>query len=250
MGPYYVAVGGLLGAFALSCALETSIALVGQRGSLFETQKRAALPPLIYANIFCVLAQVGFNAYATNLLYSDPPECSPAGGKPWDPTEVLWGLVWSTWAVIFGIAGLAVTAYNIFPDYQSSEQWERQCGWWSLACCGCRRGSVDHGTASKRLGALFALMFSHIDLTPSDIMVAFGLALDRQRLLRRVASRRMSQASRRAAGVPSNVVLGGTAASGDRSDRSKASSESPGSADGLLGDIELGVGGARGGSGR
>lgn len=121
VGPYYVAVGGLLAAFALSLVLEVAAALVGLRGSIFETEKRAALPAIIYTNIACVLAQIAFNGYATHLLYTEPPQCSPEGAKPWNPVDVLYGLVWSTWGVIVGLIGLVVAAYNLFPDYQSAE---------------------------------------------------------------------------------------------------------------------------------
>jgi hypothetical protein len=76
VGPYYVAVGGLLASFACSCALEIAAAVVGLRGAMFETKRRAALPRLIYAITSCVTAQIAFNCYATFLLVQRPPRCT------------------------------------------------------------------------------------------------------------------------------------------------------------------------------
>ena len=125
------------------------------------------------------------------------------------------GLVWSTWAIIICLFALIIGVYNLFPDYKNPEEWERQCACWASVCstmfcrCSCttkRSGDTeddnDNGghtikSASERLGSLFALMFSHIDLTPSDLAAAFGLALNRQRVRRRLlneaAERRKKQ---------------------------------------------------------
>jgi len=121
VGPYYVAVGGLLGSFFLSAVCEVAASIIGFRGSLFETRKRAAIPPLIYGNGACILVQIAFNGYATHLLYTESPQCSEESGTPWDPTEVLFGMVWSTWAIIISLAVVLVVSYNMFPDYQSQE---------------------------------------------------------------------------------------------------------------------------------
>ena len=81
-----------------------------------------------------------------------------------------------------------IGAYNLFPDYKDPQQWEDQCNCLSLACCNwlvCfdfgRTSRVKSGTASRRLGGLFSLIFSHIDFTPTDVILAAGLALARQR---------------------------------------------------------------------
>jgi hypothetical protein len=79
-----------------------------------------------------------------------------------------------------------IGAYNLFPDYKDPQQWEQQCACLGLACCcsGLRRKGIDPGTASRRLGSIFALMFSHIDVTPTDLLAAVGLVLSRQRAAR------------------------------------------------------------------
>ena len=250
VAPYYTAVGGLLAAFSLSCILEIAAALVGCRGSIFETQKRAALSRLIYANALCVLAQIGFNAYASVLITRRPPRCSGEGGKLWDPIEVLHGLVWSTWAIIIGLIGLIVAAYNLFPDYKDPQEWERQCECLALSCLclGQRSREAMQSAGSKRLGALFALMFSHIDLTPTDIATSFGLALNRQRLRRRAILEALSKSKRRRveragivlgdAGGAADAVMGLEADENEDRDRDGSS---PCSIDGLLDDaMELG----------
>ena len=100
--PYYIAVGGLLAAFFISFILEVAAAVISYRGSIFETQKRAALPTIIYVNALCYLTQVAFNSYASYLIVVDPPECSSSAGKVWDPVDVMDGVVYSTWAILIG----------------------------------------------------------------------------------------------------------------------------------------------------
>ena len=58
---YNVAAGGLLGFFLLSLAMELAVCIVGMRGSLFETSKRAALPKLLYADAAAFVGQIAFN---------------------------------------------------------------------------------------------------------------------------------------------------------------------------------------------
>lgn len=55
---YDVAVGGLLGAFALSCGLEVGLVAHGLRGGPFETRRRRLVPRLIYLDFASHLAQV------------------------------------------------------------------------------------------------------------------------------------------------------------------------------------------------
>lgn len=219
VGPYYVAVGGLLASFALSLLLEIAIALVGFRGSLFETRKRASLPRLIYATAACLISQIAFNIYASYLITQKPPVCTGLGGKLFNPLEVMHGAVWSTWAIIFGTIVFIVSTYNVFPDYKNPEEWEKQCECLAVTCW-CCPGTVAptsmasplnfrhqniamsapsggiHGAVPRRLGAIFALMFSHIDLTPTDCLVAFNLAMKRQEIRKKALLAAMSRGSR------------------------------------------------------
>jgi len=56
---YDVAVGGLLGSFALSFALEAAMVRHGLRGGPFETRKRRQIPRLLYMDLASHVAQVG-----------------------------------------------------------------------------------------------------------------------------------------------------------------------------------------------
>jgi sn1-specific diacylglycerol lipase len=215
---YYVAVGGLLVSFTLSFLLEFAIALVGFRGSLFETKLRAPLAPLIYANAACMISQIAFNIYASYLITQKPPVCTGQGGKPFDPVDVMHGCVWSSWAIILGVFVFMVSAYNLFPDYKDPEEWEKQCECLALTCFCCpgsaaptsmasplmfkhrnKGGTGDEGTSGaipRRLGAIFALMFGHIDFTPTDCIVAFSLAMKRQEIRRKALFAAISRNSR------------------------------------------------------
>lgn len=55
---YDVAVGGLLGAFVLSCGLEAALVQHGLRGGPFETRKRRLVPRLVYLDIASHVCQV------------------------------------------------------------------------------------------------------------------------------------------------------------------------------------------------
>ncbi|KAL6772208.1 hypothetical protein ACKKBG_A29375 [Auxenochlorella protothecoides x Auxenochlorella symbiontica] len=188
---YNVAAGGLLGFFLASFALETAMTIIGLRGSIFETSKRRRLPLLIYLDIVAVTGQIAFNAYCTRLLYTEPPQCEVEPGELWQPAQVLKGLVWSTWAVLAGSLLLLALTYNLYPDYKAVESWERR--WSAMAhCCFCCISNHEKGRRedlAARLGRIFALMFGHIDMTASDIVVSFALAMTLQKLRRRGGSR-------------------------------------------------------------
>ncbi|RMZ52673.1 hypothetical protein APUTEX25_000792, partial [Auxenochlorella protothecoides] len=187
---YNVAAGGLLGFFLASFALETAMTIIGLRGSIFETSKRRRLPLLIYLDIVAVTGQIAFNAYCTRLLYTEPPQCEVEPGELWQPAQVLKGLVWSTWAVLAGSLLLLALTYNLYPDYKAVESWERR--WSAMAhCCFCCISNHEKGRRedlAARLGRIFALMFGHIDMTASDIVVSFALAMTLQKLRRRGSS--------------------------------------------------------------
>jgi len=127
--------------------------------------------------------------------------------------------VWSTWAIISGTIVFIVSAYNAFPDYKNPEEWEKQCECLAVTCWCCpgtvaptamasplsfrhKNNATDgtsggtHGAVTRRLGAIFALMFSHIDLTPTDCLVAFNLAMKRQGIRKRALVHAMSRGSR------------------------------------------------------
>jgi sn1-specific diacylglycerol lipase len=241
VGPYYTAVGGLLAFFTLAFLIEAAIALIGFRGSLFETQKRASIPSLIYALTFCLISQIAFNIYASYLIIQEPPTCTGEGGKPFNPVQVMHGCIWSTWAIIFGTIVFIFSAYNMFPDYKNAEEWERQCEClaWTCVCC---PGSVAptsmaspltmkhryketpghalQGAIPRRLGAIFALMFSHIDLTPTDCITSFSLALKRQDARRKALFASMSgHGTHFTSGAPGTTTggTGTTTAGGDAS---------------------------------
>ncbi len=131
----------------------------------------------------------------------------------------------------------------MFPDYKNPEEWEKQCEClaWTCFCC---PGTVAptsmaspltfkhknnenkpagglKGAIPRRLGAIFALMFSHIDLTPTDCIVAFSLAMKRQEIRRRALFAAMSRDARDAGadgngGISSNGGGGGISGSGRR----------------------------------
>ncbi|KAI7839370.1 hypothetical protein COHA_006895 [Chlorella ohadii] len=191
---YDVGVGGLLAAFVLSLGLEMGMVRHGLRGGPFETRKRRLLPRLIYLDIVSHVCQVAFNGYCTYLVYGvDQPSCEEE--KIWNPFEVMQVLVWLTWAFIAAVLALLVLTYNLFPDYSDPKSWEARCNCLATFCC-CSTGQARRGSKytdlsgqaqrlSSRLGNLFAMMLSHIDMSPSDMLLAFSLAMALQRIQRK-----------------------------------------------------------------
>eukprot|EP00887_Chlorella_sp_A99_P000778 scaffold5.g778.t1 len=110
-----------------------------------------------------------------------PPSPRPPSLRQW--------LVWSTWAVIAVLWGAILLSYNFFPDYSSRESWQARCRCLGVVCCCClpRRPQEEgrHERLSARLGALMASVFGHVDMTPSDAICAFTLAMLLQRMQRR-----------------------------------------------------------------
>ncbi|GAB4816776.1 hypothetical protein N2152v2_003822 [Parachlorella kessleri] len=188
---YDLVVGGLLGTFLLSFCLELWITREALQGSLFEPRRRRRIPTLIYLDCASVVAQVGLNAYGTHLIYTEPPQCELDGGEPWNPVNAMKGLVWSTWAIIAALLALVFLSYNLFPDFEDPRSWEKHCRCLGFWCCCCDREDTFRGegqdgeqTLMMRLGRLFAMMFGHVDTTPSDIVVSFALAMTLQRMQR------------------------------------------------------------------
>lgn len=157
---YDVAAGGLLGFFTLSLGLEAGMTAVGLRGSLFEPGKRAALAPLIYADVAAFAGQLAFNTYCTVLLYRDPPECEVEPGQLWRPEAVLKGLAWSTWGVTVAMLLLLALTYNLYPDYAAVESWEARWSAWARCCfcCSTTRKKERRQDLAARLGRIFALV--------------------------------------------------------------------------------------------
>lgn len=191
---YDVGVGGLLAAFVLSLGLEIGLVRHGLGGGPFETRKRRLVPRLIYLDFVSHICQVAFNAFCTYLVYGVPePTCE--AGQLWNPFEVMQILVWLTWAFIAVLLALLVLTYNLFPNYSDPKSWEARCNCLATFCC-CSTGQARRGSKytdlsgqaqrlSSRLGNLFAMMLSHIDLSPSDMLLAFSLAMALQRIQRK-----------------------------------------------------------------
>lgn len=100
------------------------------------------------------------SGYATYLLVIEPPRCTTPKGDPWQPAELIAGLVWSTWALLAGILLLLFVTYNLFPDYSDPKSWEKQCMCLGFALC-CW-GQMDRVAAqhdrsvATRLGRIMA----------------------------------------------------------------------------------------------
>ena len=86
---YNVAAGGLLGFFLLSLAIEMAVCIVGMRGSLFETSKRAALPKLLYADAVAFAGQIAFNGVLGQRI-----RCLMTAWQGWDGMEGCVVLMW------------------------------------------------------------------------------------------------------------------------------------------------------------
>ena len=105
----------------------------------------------------CLISQIGFNAYATYLLYADPISCSTTITTTGDTdrtntTEgtnatktttvedepvvdgIYTGMVWSTWAIIIALIIFIVITFNLFPGHHS-RSWERRLYCLGLMCC-------------------------------------------------------------------------------------------------------------------
>ena len=97
--------------------------------------------------------------------------------------------VYTSWAIL-GVTALVVYfAFNAWPNYDSSESWERTARSLSrLMCCGnvLEGAETDTGqTASKGIGNLLHLLFGGIDLDPSDQIMGLVLVAERQKWRRR-----------------------------------------------------------------
>jgi len=123
--------------------------IIGLRGAMLELSTRRHIPTLLYADIMCLISQIGFNAYSTYLLYADPIACSTTNITTTSDTDrtnmaegtnatktttvedepvvdgIYSGMVWSTWAIIIGLILFIVITFNLFPGHHS-RSWERR----------------------------------------------------------------------------------------------------------------------------
>ncbi|KDD71661.1 hypothetical protein H632_c4606p0, partial [Helicosporidium sp. ATCC 50920] len=96
-------------------------------------------------------------------------------------------LVWSTWAVVGLLAAAGLVAYNAFPDYDRPTSWQARFACWARLCCCNRDRRARNRELGERLGRTAVLLFGHVDMTTSDVVVACLLALVEQKILRREA---------------------------------------------------------------
>eukprot|EP00887_Chlorella_sp_A99_P003991 scaffold11.g3991.t1 len=186
---------GMLGAMGANLLLDAALAVASVQGTPFETSKRWAVVPLLYAATLPLVAQLAFTALGVELfVHGRPTDC-------WPPSEQAWvrrmaeGLTWSTLSFLsIALLGVILT-YNLFEQHHSdpremAEQWIARCSCIAgLLCC---REQVWHTTEGKRppihnMAELTAGLLSHVDLDATDVMAALVLtsaAQNRRRRLR------------------------------------------------------------------
>lgn len=170
---------------------------VGLQGAMFEESKRKQIPLLVKLDASAFLIQIGFNIYATYIYYHERPVCYSATGDIEDPRSLVAGAVYSTWAVVLSILMLILILYNIYPHYSDSKSWERHFKCLGWMCCCSQEMAQSYGTDARpqaeRLGRIFALTFGAVDLTLSDILCSFYLAMTYHRLERKGLASSKSQ---------------------------------------------------------
>lgn len=93
--------------------------------------------------------------------------------------------VYTSWFLIFITALIVFFAFNAFPNYDSSESWERTVRSLSQLCC-CSNvldvAETEMGdSASKEIGNMLHMLFGGIDLDPTDQVLGMYLVAERQR---------------------------------------------------------------------
>lgn len=197
-----------------SVAIEVGIAREALKGSVLEISKRQAVSQLSYPLVANLALQFSTNALATHWVATSGPLCPDIPGQV-DPQEVMLGLVVSLWLAAGFFLLVVLLVFNLFPNFTDERSWERRCACVSrLLCCAgkvqqipaeasrhssssrtllldCQRARIlqelalspDAETILIKVSRLFAYLFKHVDLVPSDVTAGFYLVALKQRTL-------------------------------------------------------------------
>jgi hypothetical protein len=106
-------------------------------GSLFEEDKRKAVPRLIVGLLALSTLTVAVNIWGSWLLYRLPGVCLDTP-QEWRPNSGFTALVWTTWVVVAFFFICVIAPLQIFPAAVRSDprSWRLRCA--LLACCCCK----------------------------------------------------------------------------------------------------------------
>ncbi|KAL0029095.1 hypothetical protein WJX77_006448 [Trebouxia sp. C0004] len=197
---YETCIIGLFICFFLSTVLESWLVREGIKGSIFETEKRKRVVPLLYAQVAVFIAEVAFLIFGTVLIFRARPPCFEQHFSLWHSQGVIDVLIWTTWGVLIFMAGAVFVTYSFFPQYNSQKSWERRCRCLALCmCCSTRMAGNSGGPGTQadqpdplgRMSELFAQVFEHVDMVTTDILATFLMAAAAQQCKRRAAVTKM-----------------------------------------------------------
>ncbi|CAD7703304.1 unnamed protein product [Ostreobium quekettii] len=183
-----VCIYGVLLSFVLTVVSDVMLTLEGLKGSIFETDLRKNVVPLMYFHVANFVFKVVLTAYASILVFDEDSDCLKDDHHLRRAMEFL---NISTWVAIGIVAAFSLLAYSILPT-NTVIGWKKRIRCLNLMCCsGLARSSdmerIDDDPLA-RMAWVLASFFNPMDFSPSDLVVAMILAAYRQEFMRRGAA--------------------------------------------------------------
>jgi len=141
-------------------------------GSILDVDLRRRVPPLVYALVASLAAEMAFLVFATVLASRPLPECaklsttaaaaagvSPPPRHPWaSPAVAVRALVFAAWGSVALLLLVAALASAAAPDPADEAAWAARCRCLVLACCPAAAVPGGGAAAAKAAAATAATM--------------------------------------------------------------------------------------------
>ncbi|KAL3145874.1 hypothetical protein ABBQ38_015244 [Trebouxia sp. C0009 RCD-2024] len=184
---YIATVTGLLFCFTFGFVVEVLLIWEGCKGAPFELSKRRKMTLFLLCRLANVIQETLITAYGTYVVFGTHPKCKVEEEIIWDPRREVKVLVCLTWGFQLLVLLNTLLWYNAWPEKQATLVWENRFAWigkW-LLCIRNPDTIETRQTSLRRIARWVTQLVGHVDLTPSDIVLALILTATLQRRRRR-----------------------------------------------------------------
>ncbi|KAL0046812.1 hypothetical protein WJX82_010501 [Trebouxia sp. C0006] len=175
-----------------------ALAVAGCKGAPFELSKRKRMSLFLFFRLANLALETLITAYGTYVVFGTHVRCKVAEEVIWDPKKEVKVLVCLTWGFQVIVLLNSLLWYNAWPEHHTTLVWENRFKWigkW-LLCIRSPDTLETRQTSLRRIARWVTQLVGHVDLTPSDIVLALILTATLQRKRRRehiISSLRQSE---------------------------------------------------------
>ncbi|KAL0037858.1 hypothetical protein WJX79_002263 [Trebouxia sp. C0005] len=159
----------------------------GCKGAPFELSKRKRMSLFLFFRLANLALETLITAYGTYVVFGTHVRCKVDEEIIWDPKKEVKVLVCLTWGFQLIVLLNSLLWYNAWPEHHTTLVWENRFKWigkW-LLCIRSPDTLETRQTSLRRIARWVTQLVGHVDLTPSDIVLALILTATLQRKRRR-----------------------------------------------------------------